>query len=72
MEHPRDKFVRLAEKRVTRVLKDIQLVGNLSNRKNYEYSEEDIKKIVYTIQKELNNLKIRFEMPPKKMDFKLK
>ena len=33
----RDKFLELANKRVSRAIKDIKLVGNLANRKNYEY-----------------------------------
>ena len=32
MSKNRDKFVELAEKRVTRALKDIRLIGNLSNK----------------------------------------
>ena len=44
-EDDRKKFVVLAEKRVTRALKDIRLIGNLSNRSNYKYAEEDARKI---------------------------
>lgn len=56
----RDKFVELANKRVTRVIKDLRLVGNLSNRRIYEYTEEDAKKILKALQRELDSLKIRF------------
>ena len=45
-EEDREKFKRLAEQRVTKVLKQIKLVGNLSNRSNYEYSDGDVKKIL--------------------------
>ena len=40
----RAKFVELAEKRVTRAIKDLRLISNLSNRSNYSYSEEDVQK----------------------------
>jgi hypothetical protein len=40
------KFVELANKRVNKALKDIQLIGNLSNRQNYEYSDEQAKQII--------------------------
>ena len=46
METKRDKFVRLAEKRMDSILKGIELMGNLSNTNNYEYTQEDINKII--------------------------
>ncbi|MDO9014733.1 MAG: hypothetical protein Q7U84_08165 [Polynucleobacter sp.] len=63
MDEPksRTKFVELAEKRVTRAIKDIRLIGNLSNRSNYTYSEEDVRKIIRTLRNELDALKARFE-----------
>lgn len=57
----RTKFVELAEKRVTRAIKDIRLIGNLSNRSNYSYTEEDVKKIYRTLKAELDTLKNRFD-----------
>jgi hypothetical protein len=45
-ETDRKKFVELAEKRVTRAMKDIKLIGNLSNRSNYSYTDKDAKAIV--------------------------
>jgi len=57
----RDKFVELAQKRVSRVVKDIRLIGNLSNRTNYSYSDEDVKKIVSTLKSEISRLQRRFE-----------
>src|SRR3990172_7532918 len=44
-EKDRKKFVELAEKRVRRALNDIRLIGNLSNRSNYTYTDDDAKKI---------------------------
>lgn len=55
-----EKFVELANKRVNRAIKDIQLVANLANRQNYEYTEEQGKKIVKTMQGELDALKQSF------------
>ena len=43
MADKREKFVKLAEARVSKALKELQLIGNLSNRSAYEYSEEDVK-----------------------------
>jgi hypothetical protein len=56
----RAKFIELATKRVNRAIKDLKLIGNLSNKSAYEYSDDDIKKIVKAIQRELDLLKVRF------------
>ena len=56
----RDNFVRLAEARTTRVLKDLDLIGNLSNRSNYSFTEQDIRKIIGAIQRKLKDTESRF------------
>ena len=60
MRDKRGKFIELATNRVNRTVKDIRLIGNLSNRSAYEYSEEDVKKIARTLQRELDLMKLRF------------
>ncbi len=70
----REKFVRLATKRVNSAIKVINLIGNLSNKSNYDYTEEDVAKIFKALQEELNACKKRFDMaskPGKKKIFKL-
>jgi len=57
----RIKFVELAEKRVSRAIKDIRLVGNLSNRSNYSYTQDDARKIIKALRDEVETLKARFE-----------
>lgn len=57
----REKFVRLAENRVTKALKDIKLIGNLSNRSNYSYTDEDAKKIYHTLKKAVEDMKSKFD-----------
>lgn len=60
MRDKRKKFVKLAEARVTRAITQIRLVGNLSNRSAYEFTDDDVRKIFATIQRELNTAKSRF------------
>lgn len=57
----REKFIELAEKRVSRALKDIRLIGNLSNRSNYSYTQDDVRKITKALKDEVDALKARFE-----------
>ena len=57
----RTKFVELAEKRVAKALKQIRLIGNLSNRGNYSYTAKDADKIVAALNREIKAMKRRFE-----------
>ena len=61
MKDKRAKFIELATNRVNRTIKDLRLIGNLSNRSAYEYSDDDVKKIARTIQRELDLMKARFD-----------
>lgn len=58
----RENFIRLAESRVNRAIESLRIIGNLSNRSNYEYDEEDVKKIINTLQDELTSLKNQFKI----------
>ena len=73
MAKSREKFVELAEKRVKRTIKDIRLIGNLSNRSNYSYTHADVQKIARTLENEISRLKQRFEEQTgsNDIDFKL-
>ena len=52
-ESKRDKFVRLAENRTNRIISQLQLLGNLSNKNAYEYSDKDIAKMYKAIEEAL-------------------
>lgn len=60
MRDKRGKFIELATNRMNRTIKDLRLIGNLSNRSAYEYTDEDVRKIVKTLQRELDLVKFRF------------
>ncbi|EAP77850.1 hypothetical protein [Roseovarius nubinhibens] len=68
----RQKFEELAEKRVNKVIKDLRLIGNLSNRNNYSFDDGDVRKIMKALDDELKALKVRFtQARPSEKDFKL-
>jgi hypothetical protein len=69
-EKDRDKFVDLANKRVSKALQTVQLIGNLSNRSNYDYTEEDVAKIFRALQEEIAACKKRFDLALKKQGAK--
>lgn len=61
MRDKRDRFVELAQARVTRAAQTIRLIGNLANANNYAYSEEDVHKIVAALDSEMKLLKAKFQ-----------
>ena len=71
-ESKHDKFVRLAESRTNAALKQIELIGNLSNTSAYEYSYDDVDKIVKTLKKAINELEDTYRMDKKNKKFTLK
>jgi len=60
MSKSRDRFIALAESRTKRAIKDLRLIGNLSNKSNYSYDTEDVAKIFRTLDNELKSAKKRF------------
>jgi len=56
----RTNFVRLAEGRTQIALDAIRKLGNLSNRRAYEFSDADIRKISKALKEALSDLEKRF------------
>ena len=59
-ESKRERFVRIAEARTNKIIDMIRLLGNCSNKGNYSYTEDDVKKIFSTIEAELKTAKAKF------------
>lgn len=57
-----EKFIELAEPRVSKVIKAIQLIGNLSNRSTYHYDTEQVEEMFGVIEKELSEAKSKFRI----------
>lgn len=71
MEKKNEKFRRLAEQRTNKVLSMISLLGNLSNKRNYEYTDDEVSHMFNAIDKELKKAKTRFSFEKKSKKFKL-
>lgn len=56
MENKKDKFVRLGESRVNDAIKKIRLIGNLSNKNNYEYTSEQVNEIITALKSEIEDV----------------
>lgn len=53
-------FKRLAGSRTNNAIRNIRLIGNLSNKHNYAYTEEDFKRIFSSVEDELKLAKSKF------------
>lgn len=70
-ETKREKFVRLTENRMNNVLKGIQLLGNMSNANNYEFTQEDLNKIIKTLKTAVADLEHTYNSANRTRKFKL-
>lgn len=59
----REKFLELANKRMTNALHQIELVGNLSNRSAYDYDKKDAAKIMKVLEEAVADVRRRFNSP---------
>jgi hypothetical protein len=69
----RAKFVKLAEGRVQAALNAIRKIGNLSNRRSYQYDESDVRKIVKALRDAITETERKFDPTggPSQKHFKL-
>jgi hypothetical protein len=70
-ETRRQRFKRIAGARTNKILDMLKLLGNCSNTGNYEYSENDVKKIFNAIETEVKASKAKFIKSTKKNKFEL-
>jgi len=72
MESKKERFKRLAEKRTRKVLNEIRVLSNLSNKGLYEYTPEQLRKIFGTIRDSLGKAEAGFKGEQKReTDFNL-
>ena len=55
-ELKKDRFKRVASRRVDNILKGIRSLSKCSNTNNYEYNEEDLNKMLRAIREELKTM----------------
>jgi hypothetical protein len=61
----RERFLKIAATRTNKIIEDIRLLGNCGNTNNYEYTDEEVKKIFHSIKESLFEAKARFEVKKK-------
>lgn len=61
MNKRRERFIKVGERRINNALKAINLIGNLANKGNYEYSQAEVKKIERVLKEELISTMNKFD-----------
>ncbi|OGO23960.1 MAG: hypothetical protein A2Z28_01785 [Chloroflexi bacterium RBG_16_51_9] len=56
-----ERFKRIATLRTNAILDKIKVLGKLSNRQRYNYSDKDINKMFSAINRQLKEAKAKFE-----------
>ena len=72
MNEKEERFIRIAEKRTNKILEQIRLLGNCSNKNNYSYDNQQVDKIFRVIEKELDLAKKKYLMNKNKDKFSLR
>lgn len=62
-ENKADRFCRIAEARVNKIIKMVRLLGNCSTTSNYEYTRVQVDYIFSALQSELDKAKKRYLNP---------
>ncbi len=72
-KNKRERFENVASSRVNKVISMLQSLQKCSNTYNYEYNDEDIKKMLNVIRQQTEELRLAFESglaKNKKKEFK--
>jgi len=56
----RTRFETVAARRTQRILDLLDILGNCSNKSNYEYTDEDVRKMFLAIENKTKNIKTSF------------
>lgn len=67
----RERFEDVAQRRTNNALNSIRLIANCANKHNYEYSPDDVRKIINALKREVSDLQSAFNSNQTKGDFKL-
>ena len=57
----RDRFKRLAQKRVNEVIKKLEILGHCGNRHSYSYTKDEVEQMFTAIERSLNDARGKFK-----------
>ena len=59
-ENKKERFKRVASKRMQNTLKEMTRLSNCSNTNSYEYDEKDVQKMMRTLTEKIQELRVAF------------
>ena len=65
----KDRFHRVAERRINNLLNTLRLIGNTANTNLYSYTDDEVIKLFNTIEKRLIEIRGKFKQSKKKDNF---
>lgn len=72
VDQKRQRFIKVAERRVNVILTSLDNLGKCSNKRNYEYGDDEVKEIFREIDRKVKEVRILFQgTGSKKKVFKL-
>lgn len=69
-ETPHEKFIRIVTPRTQRVLESLRILGNCANPQIYEYTQQEVDKIIKSIKSAIEEVKRKFDYNLKKKNEK--
>lgn len=66
-----ERFKRVAENRTNKIINSLRLLGNCANKSNYEYTDDEVKKIFAAIEAEVKDAKAKYQSKSKGKKFVL-
>ena len=57
----RNRFKKIAESRVNKILANLDSLGKCSNTRNYEYTDVEVRRIFREIERKVKEVKIQFQ-----------
>jgi hypothetical protein len=57
----RKRFIRIVESRVNKIFYNLDNLSKCSNKRNYEYSEEDVRRIFREIERKVKETRLQFQ-----------
>jgi len=66
-----ERFKKVASRRVQEILNKLRLLRNCANKSNYSYSDEQVRKVISTIEDEWKKVKLEFSKHKSKKEFSL-
>lgn len=66
----RDRFHRVAERRMNKALEALRLLGNVGTRSLYSYRDGEVEKMFITLENKIREIKAKFKLEKSEGNFR--